>query len=70
MCSGWLEGALHDIDIQINHKPGQQIPLADALSRAATDPAMRQFASTEVQTRNLTELPPVLNAYKFFNDTL
>lgn len=66
----WLEGAIKDIDIQIKHKPGQQIPLADALSRAGTDPAMSKFASAEVRIRNLTKLPPALNGYKFFDDTL
>lgn len=66
----WLQGAVWDIDIQIKHKPGHQIPLADALSRASTDPAMRRFVSTEVKNRGLTSLPPALNGYKFFNDSL
>lgn len=66
----WLEGALMDIDIQINHKPGHLIPLADALSRASTDHTMQQFVATEVQIRKLVQLPPVLNNYKFFDDSL
>lgn len=33
----WLEAAVRDIDIQILHKPGALIPLADALSRAGVD---------------------------------
>lgn len=66
----WLEGAIMDIDIQIEHKPGKQIPLADALSRAASDPAMKKYVTAEVKTRNLAKLPTALNGYKFFIDTL
>lgn len=66
----WLEGAIMDLDIQISHKPGALIPLADTLSRASKEPTMKKYATAEVQSRNLIELQPVLNGYKFFNDTL
>lgn len=66
----WLEGAIMDIDIQIKHKPGHLIPLADALSRAGVDQSMRDLAETEVQARKLTKLLPALRGYKFFDDKL
>lgn len=66
----WLMGALMDAEIQIKHKPGHLIPLADALSRACTDPAMRHYVNTEVRRRGLFRLPPALCGYKFFDDSL
>lgn len=61
----WLEAALLDVELHIKHKPGHQIPLADALSRASVNPAMRQLADTEVLNRKLLRLAPALHGYKF-----
>lgn len=66
----WLEGATRDINIKIVHKPGLSIPLADALSRASTDPDKDRFASAEVKARGLIRLPPILDAYSFFDQSL
>lgn len=69
-CEIWLEGALNNIEIKIVHKPGCLIPLADALSRASTDSVKNEYIRQEVARRNLQELTPVLNGYRFFSDRL
>lgn len=66
----WLEGAVKDVDITITHKAGDLIPLADALSRVKYDLTKRQFADAEIRARGLSQLPPVLNGYEFFNGSL
>lgn len=66
----WLEAAVRDMEIKIVHKPGSLIPLADALSRMASNPSMRQFVHHEVRKRQLLRLPPVLNGYHFFDDNI
>lgn len=59
-----------DIDIKIVHKAGEQIPLADALSRQSQDPTKRLYADQEIHRRGLIQLPPCLNGYKFFDNEL
>ena len=53
----WLEAALRDQLVEIRHKPGVQIPLADALSRY-DDPAKKEYADSEIAARGLRELQP------------
>ena len=53
----WLEAALRDQTVSIRHKPGVQIPLADALSRSK-DPAMKRKAARMVNERGLKRLHP------------
>lgn len=64
----WLEAARADHDIEIIHKEGTAIPLADALSRFHSDPAKAALARTLAADLDLTELSPVLTDYVFFND--
>lgn len=66
----WLEAARHDDTITIEHRPGTQIPLADALSRMASDPAKHKYVRDTVQYRGLVFVPPVLKNYKFFNGNI
>lgn len=66
----WLEAAVRDIEIKIEHKPGSDIPLADALSRMHSEPAMKNFELNETKTRNIRPLLPVLKGYVFFNNDL
>ena len=54
----WLEAALRDQCVTVRHKPGKDIPLADALSRSH-DPAKRALASALVEKRGLTRLFPL-----------
>lgn len=63
----WLEAARADHDIEIIHKEGTAIPLADALSRYHFDPAKAALALQLAADLNLTELCPVLSGYAFFN---
>lgn len=63
----WLEAARKDHDIEIIHKEGTAIPLADALSRFYTDPAKAALALELTADLALAELAPVLTGYVFFN---
>lgn len=62
----WLEAAKADHELEIIHKEGAKIPLADALSRYHSDPSKASFARGLINDRNLTELPPKLLGYTFF----
>lgn len=64
----WLGAARADHEIQIVHKEGTAIPLADALSRFYSDSAKAALAIELTAVLNLTELSPVLSGYVFFND--
>lgn len=66
----WLEGAVRDIEIKIVHKPGNLIPLADALSRMDSEHEKRDYAIKEIQNRRLIQLPPCISGYHFFDDEL
>lgn len=66
----WLEGAIRDINIKIVHEPGHSIPLSDALSKASIDQDKNTFATAEVKARGLIRLPPILDAYSFFDQAL
>lgn len=64
----WLAAARADHDIEIVHKPGSEIPLADALSRCHSDPVKAALAIEIAADLDLTELSPELSGYVFFND--
>ena len=49
----WVDAAIHDHTVQIVHKPGADIPLADALSRQHL-PQMVLKAKRLVVEKNLT----------------
>lgn len=64
----WLEAACADHQIEIIHKEGTLIPLADALSRYYSDPAKATISLELANQRNLSEIEPILNGYTFFNE--
>lgn len=66
----WLIASLHNHTIVINHKPGVDLPLADALSRAAHSAAKANLAKSIIARRNLRKIEPVLNDYVFFSSFL
>lgn len=66
----WLLAAKHDFVIKIVHKPGQEIPLSDALSRFYQDKTKADLASAIISRNNLRLVPPVINNYLFFTPLL
>lgn len=66
----WLMASVDNHTISIKHKPGSDIPLADALSRAAHNIDKARTAATLVKDRSLTYVNPVLNGYVFFSSFL
>lgn len=64
----WLGAARDDHEIQIVHKGGTLIPLADALSRFYQDPSKAAISLELTARRNLIEVAPKLTGYSFFND--
>lgn len=63
----WLEAAKNGDRIEIEHRPGTAIPLADALSRMTIDNSKLAYVRTVVAQKKLCVLNPVLNNYVFFN---
>lgn len=63
----WLEAAKNGDKIDIEHRPGTSIPLADALSRMANDPAKADYVKTAVAQNKLSFVQPVINNYSFFD---
>lgn len=66
----WLETAKHGDRIDIEHRPGTTIPLADVLSRMATDSAKHQYVTTAVAQNNMSFIEPVINDYLFFDPSI
>lgn len=66
----WLEAARHDDIISIEHTPGTSIPLADALSRMASDKTKADYVYDAISSKKLTLIEPVLKNYKFFDNDL
>lgn len=66
----WLEAAREDQQFIIQHKPGHQIPLADALSRYFQNNQKADWADNDVARRGLLECAPVLDGYSFFTASL
>lgn len=64
----WLAAATADHEIEIRHKEGALIPLADALSRSYSDPAKRALALELATKMGLSEIRPKLSGYLFVND--
>lgn len=65
----WLQATINNHEIEIKHKKGELIPLADALSRYQ-DPAKARTADSLIALWHLHRLKPVTKDYKFFDDTL
>lgn len=66
----WLLASINNHSVTIRHKPGTDIPLADALSRAARDADKAKLAAAMIQERALKCINPVLNDYVFFSSFL
>lgn len=66
----WLEAANRHIVFTIKHKPGTEIPLADALSRYHTDKEKASLADLLIRKKGLLEKPPIDNNGNFFDLSL
>lgn len=66
----WLIASMGNHDITVRHKSGSDIPLADALSRAAHSIDKAKTAAAIVKSRGLSFSHPVLNDYVFFSSFL
>lgn len=66
----WLEVAKKDQRFIIQHKPGHQITLADALSQYHQNGNKAAWADNEVAQRGRLEFDPVLDGYSFFSSGL
>lgn len=66
----WLHASKRNHTVEIKHKKGTLLPLADALSRLSKDHAKAALASQIVARRALQYVPPHVNGYKFFDLSL
>lgn len=66
----WLEAAKNGDKIEIEHRPGTSIPLADALSRMASDTIKSDYVHAVVAQNNLVFVHPVINNYVFFDPSI
>lgn len=66
----WLEAAKNGDTIQIEHRPGVEIPLADALSRMGSDPSKRDYVNLAVAAQQLSFVQPAINNYVFFDSLI
>lgn len=66
----WLADLTNNHMIEICHKPGENIPLADALSRQHNQQAKADYVNRRVKDMNLTVVLPQLDGYCFFNKNL
>lgn len=64
----WLEAAKADHTIRIEHRPGNLIPLADALSRAHDDTSKAALAQHLTQIRGLSKVQPKVGNCNFFTE--
>lgn len=63
----WLAAAVNHHSISIKHKPGNEIELADALSRMFIDPLKQQFVNDQIAQNKITMIDPVVIDFKFFD---
>lgn len=66
----WLFAATNSHEIEIRHKKGLDIPIADALSRMSRDLVKAKVVKSAVESHNLVFVTPILNDYVFFDSTL
>lgn len=66
----WLEAARYGDRITIDHKPGQMIPLADALSRMANAPDKAAYVHQNIAEHNIILVSPVTDNCNFFDPSL
>ena len=55
----WLLSAVQSLDILVSHAPGESLSLADALSRAHSEPSMKSLAGSLVNKLGLSHVTPV-----------
>lgn len=63
----WLLASLGNHNIVVKHKPGKDIPLADALSRAAHNQDKADTAAAIIRSRGFSYVEPCLNDYVLFS---
>lgn len=66
----WLQAALFNHEVEIRHKRGELIPLADALSRKFHKRSKAKTAETLIRLWHLQPLNPVTGQYKFFDERI
>lgn len=64
----WLQATINNHVVEIRHKPGHDIPLADALSRQYHEHVKADYVANAISSHNLTIVSPKLNGYKFFSE--
>lgn len=63
----WLEASIHNHHVEIRHKPGTELILADALSRQKKDPRKAAIAHQMIMRDKLSSVSPKLRDYVFFD---
>lgn len=66
----WLHASKANMTLEIKHKRGELIPLADALSRLSHDQPKKKLALEIVKSKGLKCVSPNLNEYQFFETSL
>lgn len=66
----WLHASKANQTIEIRHKKGTLLPLADALSRLSNDKSKQTLARQIINQRGLRPLSPKINNYNFFDAEL
>lgn len=66
----WLAALVNNHVIEICHRPGHSIPLADALSRSHNEPDKKEYVKRSMERRRLTRVEPQLWEYNFFTKNL
>lgn len=63
----WLQAASSDHDVQFVHKPGTEIPLADALSRMHEDSIKATYARRCIDRAGLSKCSSNIRGLKFLS---
>lgn len=66
----WLQAAKFNHQVEIRHKSGALIPLADTLSRMFHDKGKAALARRIISEQSLISVTPVIKNYNFFNEFL
>lgn len=66
----WLEALTTGLTVNIRHKHGTLIPMADALSRQHDDPAKLAYVRDRIRRDHICSVLPKLNDYVFFNNQI
>lgn len=66
----WLYASKTNQTVDIRHRKGTLLPLADALSRASHDQNKARLAQQIIVQRGLLPLAPQLNDYNFFDPSI